>query len=189
MNPFASDLWRPAPSDLPIVELSYQPVLQLARSLLPGLNQLYLAPEIPHRKEVNARKVHAATLPAEEPLVLLYDDTVFGAADDGFVVTPVRLCWRNFTESPQSFRWGDVVGVTSDAKGLTVNDLRIGITIVSDGNAGKYERLFRILAASAQAAGVAPSGFGAPTATSCRFCGSPFGAPGPFCTQCGARRS
>lgn len=42
---------------------------------------------IPDKKLVNARKAYADLSSDEEYVLLLYDDTVFGSAKEGFVMT------------------------------------------------------------------------------------------------------
>lgn len=70
-------------------------VLELLQEHFTGADAFYLAPSIPPKKERNVRALHAAHLPAHEPILGLYDGTVFGAADNEFVITARRLCWRN----------------------------------------------------------------------------------------------
>lgn len=66
---------------------------------------LYRAPAIPADLEVAVRRVHGASLPAAEPVILLYDDTVFGTGENGFVLTPRRICWKALGEAPASLPW------------------------------------------------------------------------------------
>lgn len=74
----------------------YQPdsLLDLTRQCWPQ-NKVLLAPEIPEKKAQVAQSVHANHLLPGEPIIALYDDTVFGSAKVGFVVTPYRFCWKD----------------------------------------------------------------------------------------------
>jgi hypothetical protein len=66
---------------------------------------LYRAPAIPADLEAAVRRVHGASLPAAEPVLVLYDDTVFGTGENGFVLTPRRICWKALGEAPVSLPW------------------------------------------------------------------------------------
>ena len=66
---------------------------------------LYRAPAIPTDLEAAVRRVHGASLPAAEPVIVLYDDTVFGTGENGFVLTPRRICWKALGEAPVSLPW------------------------------------------------------------------------------------
>jgi hypothetical protein len=83
-------------------------LVDLAREHLGSASGVYFAPSIPSDKEARARAVHGAYLSAEEPVLVLYDDTVLGGSDDGFVLTPERLCWKNFLEHPRQVPWGGI---------------------------------------------------------------------------------
>lgn len=55
------------------------------------------------------RKVHSAHLPADEPVLGIYDDTLMGSAKEGFVITEKRLCWKNSLHAPQFVLWQDLL--------------------------------------------------------------------------------
>jgi len=83
-------------------------VLALLRQHLGKADSMYLAPGIPPRKEEAMRRVHAGHLPAGEPVLGLYDDALFDACDDGFIVTLRRLVWKNEGEAPRMIEWRDL---------------------------------------------------------------------------------
>jgi hypothetical protein len=72
------------------------------------MGSVFYAPSIPHEKLRSARAAHALHLPEEEPILVLYDGTLFGGAKDGFVVTPQRLCWKNLWDHPRQIPWSDL---------------------------------------------------------------------------------
>jgi hypothetical protein len=86
---------------------------QLARRHLGRRPGLYVGADIPPRKVARARMTHGVHLAGDEPIAVLYDATVFGSADEGFVVTPARVCWRNFLEHPRQLAWADFDGAHS----------------------------------------------------------------------------
>lgn len=104
-------------------------VQNAAREFLKTAESLYYAPEIPSSKEKNARETHKRVLERDEKILALYDDTVFGGADDGFVLTAKRLCWKNIMEDPQSLRWDEIdpdqVDWNDDAVVLMGHELQI----------------------------------------------------------------
>ena len=58
------------------------------------------APQIPLHLEQAARRVLA--IPPEETLCVLYDDTLFATGENGFVLTPHRICWKAMGEASVS---------------------------------------------------------------------------------------
>ena len=80
-------------------------VLGVALRHLGGASRVYFHPEVPERKLATARALHAEHLPEAEAVWVLYDDTLFGSARDGFLITPLRLCWKTFLEPPKQVLW------------------------------------------------------------------------------------
>jgi hypothetical protein len=87
------------------IPMTEDAILGLLRQHFGADDSLYLAPLIPPRREVGARCAHGAGLPSDERILALYDDTVFGSGEDGFVVTARRLCWKNIKGEPRSIEW------------------------------------------------------------------------------------
>ncbi len=90
------------------IPLTDEAVLTLLRQHLTGADSMYLRPTIPTKKEINARNVHAGSLPTGEMILALYDDTVFGSAEDGFIITSRRVCWKNIASRPHMIEWCNV---------------------------------------------------------------------------------
>lgn len=109
------------------VWLTDDAVLAHLRSNVTGLDATYLDPGIPPKKLGNVRKIHAATLPANERVLALYDGTAFGSAKDGFVVTSRRLLWKNQMEGVHFLEWHhiDPDTVFTDGSKLVVGEARI----------------------------------------------------------------
>lgn len=83
-------------------------LLALARRHIGMVGRVFYAPSIPAEKEASARFAHDLHLPDDEPILVLHDGTVFGSAEEGFVVTRQRLCWKNPWESPREIVWSDL---------------------------------------------------------------------------------
>lgn len=107
--------------------LPYDALLALAHNLLAGVPSVSFGDDLPRRKETNARRVHADHLPAEEPVVVLYDVTGFGTGDEGYLVTPERLCWHDFAQPAQMLLWSDVRSISLLGDKLHVNEMVIPV--------------------------------------------------------------
>lgn len=124
-----------APPTPPRFDGSATSLLGLAREIVGSVeDDLYFRPQIPASKERNARAVHVAWLDANEPVLVLYDDTLFGAGDDGFVLTAQRLHWRNILDEPRTLAWAELdpaqIGPGED--GLTVHGQPLHLTLGDD---------------------------------------------------------
>jgi hypothetical protein len=126
-------------------------ILGLLRQHFGADDSLYLAPTIPMRREAGARRAHADHLPAGERILALYDDTVFGSGEDGFVVTAQRLCWRNIKGQARSIEWRflDPESVIPEGCKLSVADSMIEISGERD-VIGAAADVFYMLAISAR---------------------------------------
>lgn len=97
-------------------------IVAYAQELMGSHDALFYAPKIPADKLKSARATHRASLERDEQVLVLFDDTVFGGADDGFIVTSERFAWKNIMESPKSFAWDEIDAdeVDYSEEGLTV---------------------------------------------------------------------
>jgi hypothetical protein len=84
----------------------------LARQHLAGLDSVFVAPDIPPRKLRHAREEHALHLAADEPVAVLFDATSFGSGRDGFLLTPLQICWKDFLEHPRRLLWADLANAS-----------------------------------------------------------------------------
>ncbi|MBX3191324.1 MAG: hypothetical protein KF819_30280 [Labilithrix sp.] len=80
-------------------------VLGLVRQYFAGAGSMYFCPNVPPKKEHGVRRAHVGHLPTNEWILGLYDDTVFGSSEEGFVITSRRLCWKNIAEQPCMLEW------------------------------------------------------------------------------------
>jgi hypothetical protein len=103
---------RTAEVPAPTNKRTAEDITRLAQTHLKMFDSLFYAPAVPPAKESGARKSYGTMIPANEPILVLYDSTVFGGADDGFVFTPVRLGWKNVAQSPQVVTW-DALDLTT----------------------------------------------------------------------------
>lgn len=123
-------------------------MLALFRDHLQLHPELSYRPKIPPRKESNARAVHAAVLPEDEPLLALYDATLFGAGDDGWILTPRRIAWRAFLQAPGAVTWPELkeVQVKVQEDKLLLGELPVPL-LVDSSALPIQQRLARLLRA------------------------------------------
>ncbi len=103
-------------------------LLDLARRRLGLHDSLYFDGTIPRAKLTAATETHGAAIGR---VLVQYDDTLFGGADDGFVLTVNALHWKNLAEEPNALRWSDIdpalVGSTDDA--VTLGQRKIDVVL------------------------------------------------------------
>lgn len=103
-------------------------LLDLARRRLGLHDSLYFDGNIPRAKLKAANDTHGAAIGR---VLVQYDDTLFGGADDGFVLTVNALHWKNLAEEPNALRWSDIdpglVGATDDA--VTLGQMKIDVVL------------------------------------------------------------
>jgi hypothetical protein len=123
------------------------------RQTLTGVDSTFLHPSIPAKKMTNVRKVHAAHLPPEEHVLGVYDGTAFGSANDGWVVTSKRLCWRNQLQPSCFLEWKDIDehAVWVDESRLVVGSAELDTLFASDADGlWAWSEVIRTLARSAR---------------------------------------
>ena len=146
-------------ADAARIPMTDEAVLALLRQHFAETDAMVLCPNVPGKKEMVARKLHARHLPTSERVLALYDDTVFGSGDEGFLVTSHRICWKNAgtTRRALSIAWRsldpdvmyadrnrlvlgvDAIELSSDADGVVPAMLEV------------LEAVFHVLAFSARA--------------------------------------
>jgi hypothetical protein len=114
------------------IQLTDDAILAAARRFLRPCDSLYFAPHVPASKEKNLREAYGTLIAAHEPVLVLFDDTVFGAGDDGFVITSQRLGWKNDRIPARTLTWDELatarLRVVAEASNLLVADGRIRVT-------------------------------------------------------------
>ena len=127
-------------------------VLALVRQHFAGADSISLCPSIPGKKELGAREAHARHLPTDERVLMLFDDTVFGSGDEGFLVTSQRLCWKNPSDRPRMIEWKqiDPDGMYADRRRLVLGTHSIAIS-GDESVTLACEQAFHVLAFSARA--------------------------------------
>jgi hypothetical protein len=137
------------------ISMTDDAVLALLRQRFSGIDAMDLCPAVPGKKELAARSVHARHLPSDERVLALFDDTVFGSGDVGFLVTSRRVCWKNVAGRAQMIEWQHI---DPDRMYVDRHKLVLGthaIELVGDDSVAAVldacEQAFHVLAFSARA--------------------------------------
>lgn len=103
-------------------EWSEEGIVEYAMEALGQHDSLFFDPKIPPAKLKAATGIHKRSLARDERVLVLFDDTVFGGADDGFIITTEQFAWKNIMEDPKHFAWDEIDPdeVEWTAEGLTV---------------------------------------------------------------------
>ena len=80
-------------------------VLELALATLGRRERFHYAPYHPTAWLDKLFSIHRRHWPEEERALVIYDDTLGGSAEDGFIVTEKRLMWKNIFLSANSLEW------------------------------------------------------------------------------------
>ncbi len=100
---------------------------------------VYVGDNIPDKKRMNAHRALCVKEPISD-ICVLADATVFGGAEEGLVVTPKAVYFRNSFENPNRIPFEEIRRVEVLKKDLTVN----GQKFTSIG--GELERAAPLLA-------------------------------------------
>ncbi|MDG1482839.1 MAG: hypothetical protein P8R54_24825 [Myxococcota bacterium] len=149
---------------------------------------VFYAPGIPPKKLHRVRKIHSSQLAVSEPVLVLFDDTVFGGAQDGFIITPQRLCWKNIVARPQSVRWAelDPVTVTTTKSQVFIAGEPISLTCETE-LVPRAAQAFREIAELIQHGAIRPASASAAPARlqRCTYCGLRLPDEAVHCPGCG----
>ncbi|MEZ4318367.1 MAG: TIGR02996 domain-containing protein [Myxococcota bacterium] len=115
----------------------------VAKHFAAPLDAVWVGDDIPARKARNARASHA--VPDDERLLVLYDDTLFGGASDGVVITTVRLSVKELLENPRAVRWDHLVpgDVAVDGNTLRVGGLVLSFQVWTPEHAERFAAFVR----------------------------------------------
>jgi hypothetical protein len=154
---------------------------------------VFFRPDIPRRKALGAISGYAPGV-VEQDVLVLVDNTVFGGAGDGFIITPTLFAAHDMADSPVRIPISEVRDVRLDTGVFTgnkiyVNGDRLLVTLNLPGKpaiAQLVELMRAIVAAPAAQHRDPPVATPARVgATHCRSCGAPLPTAGPACIYCG----
>ena len=85
---------------------------------------VFKEPNIPQNKLNNALKKYGSGI-AWKDVVLLYDNTVFGGAADGFFLTQTQICWHNIFENACRKRLSNIGSVSAKGSNIVLNGTEV----------------------------------------------------------------
>lgn len=91
----------------------------------------------------NAMEVHQDHLPADEPVLALFDDTVFGSGKNGWLITPQRICWKPLMGSANYLLWEEWDGSPMESGNLNLKVMEAEIPTSRVEVSRRLERLFK----------------------------------------------
>lgn len=97
-----------AGEDAARIPMTEEAIMDLLHRYFGSLGSVLFAPHIPEKKESSARRAHIVHLPDPERVLALYDGSMFGNTDGGFIITARRLCWRNKNDTACTILWRDI---------------------------------------------------------------------------------
>jgi len=71
------------------------------------------------KKLNNAIFAYASNLNKDEGILIIYDDTLFGSAKEGFIVTAVGIYSKASFEKPKFITWDEIKSITVEDKIIT----------------------------------------------------------------------
>jgi TIR domain len=109
-------------------------------------DRLWLKGEIPAEKALAATKKYAPNVPLES-IMLLYDDTNFGGANDGLLLTVDSIYWHNLSEEAEHCRYSDIKDLSvSGPDHLIINGKKINMYFGREANGTLVDLLGRLKA-------------------------------------------
>ncbi|MEP7126795.1 MAG: hypothetical protein ABJE95_38045 [Byssovorax sp.] len=140
------------PIALPTKTLPGERLIALARDFVGETRNVFYAPAIPEAKLRRARAAHSAHLPSDEPVDVLYDDTYFGSAEEGLLLTSKRVCWKMLGEPATQLPWGVIDAETISAHGSYLELMGAELKLTSPGDlSGAVAMLLRKIVEEASA--------------------------------------
>ncbi len=95
-------------------------------------NSLFMGENIPQNKLINVLSTYAAGVKPQEEVLVLYDDTVFGGARDGFLLTTFHLYWHNFGQEAFYIPLADIERCSVSGAQLDMNGYFISVSTLSE---------------------------------------------------------
>ena len=97
-------------------------------------NRIFIHPDIPYSKSANAVDTYAKNVKVDE-IILLYDDTAFGGAKDGFIITSDKIYAHQFLMEPVSININEIDYITiSDHDFLINGEKKFSASLLDDDN-------------------------------------------------------
>ena len=152
--------------------------------------------DIPAKKFRNAQESFGQNIEADEEIIYLRDDTLFGSAKDGYFVTTRGIHGKPFLEKPLFIRYEEIQDVNFDKNKIVVtckNSKQYEFPVAT--NCKKATPMLTETMDYLQKEGFIREAIGASSTNEvskeqpdnrCSGCGAPNPARGNFCEYCGS---
>ena len=113
-----------------------------------GCDGFYVGDRIPQSKLINALREYAVGLQPED-VFCLFDSTFFGSGDNGFVIAPGGVCWKQFCCDSQACTWNEMKTISANDRSENGSTISInGVEVdVPRGHVRKFENMVKSLRA------------------------------------------
>ena len=115
----------PQPEEKPEEPIAFSDYLKANIGTPVGLDKVFVAPNIPWQKLQGAYSVHQRFLKDINDIVVLVDDTVFGGAKEGFVISNSRIMFKELGEGSFSHAFDNIGDITSKNNAIYHNGNKI----------------------------------------------------------------
>lgn len=105
------------------VQVVLQKVLAAVERM--GLERVYVQPHIPQKKLQAALCSYGSSM-AEDDVLVLIDDTLFGSAKEGLLIGKSTLALKMVFDAPRIFFWKHLISVAVEKRDFYVNSRKIG---------------------------------------------------------------
>ena len=124
---------------------------QLINQILGGFtnSRVFVAPNIPSKKLKNAVTTYGCGV-RQSSVLLLYDDTLFGGARNGLMITKDSVCWKNKSGNATRVLYSDIENVkggiflNAEIAGVMVNE-EMAVTNSCDNNERVANNIARLI--------------------------------------------
>ncbi len=92
------------------------------------ISNFFSVNNVPAKKLTNAKKIHSNSLRDDEKILALYDSTIFGSAEDGFLLTDRAIHFKNIVMDPITVPYDTLDQVSSKKNDIFVNahEIQVG---------------------------------------------------------------
>jgi hypothetical protein len=88
-------------------------------------DKIHAHPNIPAKKLQSAIGAYGNDL-APDDVIILIDDTTFGSAKDGVLITEKSIHIKIFTEAPRTYEWAAIESISTEKRTIYINGLASG---------------------------------------------------------------
>ena len=124
-NSYSKRTSSPKPDVKPEKQLTFSEYLKATIGTPIGLDRVFVTPNIPYQKLQGAYSAHHRNLNSSDDIVVLIDDTVFGGAKEGIVISNNKIMFKELGEDPFGYNFSFLENITSRSNSIYINGSKI----------------------------------------------------------------